>query len=149
MEKHRQPRNPESGKPGPSGLDKALLEFRRTMNESLIEEAERSGCSLSHLEVMKYVAEKEDPSMKDIAAHLRITPPSTSVLIDILVAKKLVIRKQAASDRRTVRIHLAPKAFKLFASLHKQKASVFEKMLSKLSPEDKDLLAGILTKCIS
>jgi DNA-binding MarR family transcriptional regulator len=130
-------------------LDKALMAFRRAMDESLLAEAKRSGCSLSHFETVKFVAERGDPSMKDIAGHLRVTPPSASALVETLVTRELLVRRQAEGDRRTVHVSLAPKAFALFASLKKRRASIFEKMLSKLDPDEKDLFADLLTKCIS
>ncbi len=130
-------------------LDKALMAFRQTMTESILEEAGKSGCTLSHFEVLNFIGERENPTMKDIATYLHITPPSTSSLIDTLVSKKLVVRNQTPGDRRKVRVSLAPEARKIFSSMSQRKASVFTKMLSKLNSEDKERLVAILMKCIS
>ena len=132
-----------------SDLDDVLLAFRRVMTEALRVEAKRLGQSLSHLEVLKIVAEKGNPSLKDVARGLRITSPSASVLVEALVRNKLVTRDASASDRRTVRIGLTPKANQLFVSLHEKKFSIFKKMLSKLNKPDQKKLAEILTLCLS
>ena len=131
------------------GLDEVLISFRRAMTMSLEEEAKETGVSLSHLEVIGYIARKGKVTMKEIASWLHITPPSASTLVEILVEKKFVTRTQSEKDRRTIYITLGEEAHKLFHKIHKQKISVFKKMLSKLNQKDKEELARILTKCIS
>lgn len=130
-------------------LEEALMAFRHKMTSSLMEEAKKRGCSLSHFEVIKYIAKEGSPSMKDIATQLHITPPSASTLVDGLVAKHLVVRKQSPGDRRAVHLELLPKAHTLLFSIHSEKRSIFNKMLSGLNTEDKNELAKILIKCIS
>lgn len=128
-------------------LESALMSFRHAMTEELGRVAKERGCSVSHFEVLKYIADKGSPSMKDIARELGITPPSASTLIDTLVSKQFVTRTQTPEDRRTIRIILQPKGNVLLSSVYKQKNSLFNKMLSKLSNEDKTELARILIKC--
>jgi DNA-binding MarR family transcriptional regulator len=130
-------------------LEEALMAFRHQMTSALVGEAKKQGFSLSHFEVIKYIAAEGNPSMKDIAKQLHITPPSTSTLIDALVAKQLVLRSQAPEDRRTIRVMLAPTTHKLLSSIYKKKSSIFNTMLSKLGAEDKKELARILIKSIS
>jgi len=135
--------------PGKSeSLEDVLLAFRRIMTEALRVEAKRLGQSLSHLEVLKIVAERGNPSLKDVARQLRITPPTASVLVEALVRKKLLTREASVGDRRTVRIGLAPAANQLFASLHEKKFSLFKKMLSRLNRADQKKLVEILTICL-
>ena len=130
-------------------LDDALLAFRRVMTEALRMEAKRLGQSLSHLEVLRCVAEKGNPSLKDLARALHVAPPTASVLVEALVRKGLITRTASERDRRTVRIAMTPKAHKLFASLHEKKFSLFKKMLSRLNQADREKLAEILTTCVS
>ena len=129
-------------------LDDVLLDFRHSMNSMLQNEAKESGYSLSQFEIIRYVADKESVTMKEIASWLHITPPSASALIDILVSKKLVKRIQKASDRRTIHISLGEKAHEFFYSIHKKKIQMFKKMLSKLDQKDKEDLTRILIKCM-
>ena len=129
-------------------LDDVLMMFRHSMTSSLLEEAKDSKCSLSHFEILMYLAERENVTMKDIASLLHITPPSASTLIDILVKKNLVIRVPSDKDRRTVHIILDKGAHKIFYAVHKRKISMFKKMLSKLDDKDKEDLTRILIKCI-
>ncbi len=128
-------------------LEDALLNLRRTMTEALKDEAKRLGQSLAHFEVLKFVLETGNPSMKSLAAHLRITPPSASALVDGLVTKGFLERVSSSRDRRTVSIKLTPKSHKLFTSLRKSKIFIFNKMLRKLGLAEKKQLAILLAKC--
>ena len=130
-------------------LDETLISFRHMMTTLLLKEAKGSGLSLSHFEIIMYLAQKGKVTMKDIATWLNITPPSASVLVDVLVKKNLVSRIQSNKDRRTVHIIINKEAYKLMTEIHKKKMSLFKKILSKLSSEDKEDLVRILNKCIS
>ena len=128
-------------------LDDALLELRRVMTEELRKKAQKMGQSVAHLEVLKFIAERGDPTMRALADHLGITPPSTSTLVERLVKKGLVSRLYSHSDRRTVRLSLTAKSQRLFASLNQSKISIFSTMLKRLGKEDKKQLAKLLAKC--
>lgn len=129
-------------------LEKVLLDLRRTMTEALKEEAKKAGQSLSHFEVLKFVAEAGDPTMKNLATHLGITAPSASALVESLVTKGLLSRIASPRDRRTVRISLTAKAARLLASIHKRKISIFTNLLKNLNPLEKKQLASLLAKCV-
>lgn len=144
MKKHTQKEHPIKHK----SLENALMAFRHTMTSALAAEAKESDCSLAHFEILKFIAENGNPTMKDIARQAHVTPPSASTLIDTLVTKQLVTRSHTTEDRRSIRVMLTTKAQMLLSSLYKKKSSLFNKMLSKLSKEDKTELARILTKCI-
>jgi DNA-binding MarR family transcriptional regulator len=130
-------------------LERALRAFKKAMTEAFVAEAKAAGCSVSYLEVMRYLAEHGEVSMKDIAGHLGVTPPSASALVDAMVAKQFLSRRPGSKDRRRIRLTLTPQAHRMLASIHARKHSVFGAMLSKLSVEDKDALARILMKSIS
>lgn len=125
-------------------LDETLISFRHMMTTLLLKEAKGSGLSLSHFEIIMYLAQKGKVTMKDISTWLNITPPSASVLVDVLVKKNLVSRIQSNKDRRTVHIIINKEAYKLMTEIHKNKMSLFKKILSKLSSEDKEDLVRIL-----
>jgi len=130
-------------------LDDILLSFKHKIADSLLKEAKDLGYSPSHFEILIYVYENGSVSMKNIASRLNITPPSASSLVDKLVSKKLVDRFSSDKDRRTIYIKLREEAHKFFGDMHKKKITMFEKMLAKLSNQDKEDLVRILNKCIN
>lgn len=126
-------------------LEKTLFAFRRKFSEMLRKEAENLKCPISHIDVLTYIADKGEPSMKDIANHLKITPPSATAIIEIMQKKKLLTRVSNDKDRRSIQVSLTPKAWKFFKSLHERKSVVFTKMLSKLNNTEQKQFIKILT----
>jgi DNA-binding MarR family transcriptional regulator len=130
-------------------IDEALMAFRYKITELFQKEAKKSGYSLTHFDILMYIAEKGSVTMKNIADWLHITPPSASSLIEKLVKKKLVRRIQSDNDRRTIEITLGGEGHKLFKFLHEKKIAVFKKMYDKLNNKEKEDLVRILNKCIN
>ena len=128
-----------------TSLEDILLAFRRKLSDSLRKEAENMKCPISHIDTLVYIAEKGTPSMKDIATHLGITPPSTTAIIESMQNKKLVKRVLDEKDRRTIKIELTNKAWVFLKTLHQRKFEIFTKMLSKLSEKEQKEFIKILT----
>ena len=65
--------------------------------------------------IMFYIYEnKELSSVKAIAKKLNVTPGAVTQFVDGLVEKKLVIREENSSDRRSINIILAPETEEKF-----------------------------------
>ncbi|MEO5646260.1 MAG: MarR family transcriptional regulator [Candidatus Paceibacterota bacterium] len=118
--------------------------FKRTMSDLYKKETSVLHCSLSHLEVMQFIGEHTNPSMKDIASYLRITPPSVTTIIETMVEQGLVKRDTGSGDRRTIHVVLTPKAVKLSTTLRAKKKAMLTLMLKKLSAEQKQQLSDII-----
>jgi DNA-binding MarR family transcriptional regulator len=131
-------------KKGELSLEETLFAFRRKLSDALRQEAEGLGYPLTHIDTLSYIAEKGDPTMKEVANHLHITPPSTTALIEVMQKKKLVIRIAHESDRRTIRVMLTAKAWKFFKVLHERKFTIFTKMSSKLRETERKEFIRIL-----
>lgn len=132
-----------------SSLEEILFGFRRKLLESSRKEAEGLKCPISQIDTLAYIAEKGNPSMKDIATHLGITPPSATAIVEMMQKKKFITRVASNNDRRTIQITLTPKAWKFFKSLHERKFAIFAKMLSKLKASERKEFIRILTKLIT
>ena len=125
-------------------LEEALFAFRRKLGDVLRQEAEDLQCPISQIDALSYIAEKGTPSMKEIASHLKITPPSATVIIETMQKKKLITRVSSDKDRRTIRVALTPKAWKFFKSLHERKFAIFAKMVSRLRETERKQFIKIL-----
>jgi DNA-binding MarR family transcriptional regulator len=123
--------------------------FKRTMSDMYKKEISSLHCSLSHLEVLQYIAEKGSPTMKDVAAHLRITPPSVTTIIDSMAEQGLVIRDVMSGDRRTIQVRLTPKAVTLYRTLQKKRTHLLTELLQKLSEEQKHQLSAIISTLVT
>ncbi len=122
--------------------------FKRTMSDLYRKETSSLHCSISHLEIMQYIKEHGNPTMKDIAGYLQITPPSVTTIVDAMEQSKLVKRVAIASDRRSLRVSLTPKAQKLAAVLQQKKSKLLTQLLKKLSAEQKQQLSSIISTLV-
>ncbi len=75
--------------------------------------------------VLRFVAENASVNVKTIAQALHISSSATTQLIDGLVDKGYLVRKNNAEDRRAIAVSLSQKAQKL---LHEFKEQGLEKM---------------------
>jgi len=125
-------------------LEKTLLEFRRKLSDILRKEAEDLKCPISQIDTLSFIAEKGNPSMKEIADHLKITPPSATAIIETMQKKRLVTRIINENDRRTIRVTLTSKAWDLFKTFREHKFTIFAKMFSKLQDTEQKQLIKIL-----
>jgi DNA-binding MarR family transcriptional regulator len=110
----------------------------------LRKEAQDLRCPISQIDTLAYIVEKGNPSMKEIANYLNVTPPSATAIIETMQKKKLVTRIVNDKDRRTIRVALTPKAWKFFKSFHERKFTIFKKMISKLQKNEQRQLIKIL-----
>ena len=139
MKKQVQQKSPELT------LEEALFAFRRKLSDLIRKEGLSLECPISHIDTLTYIAEKGTPSMKEISTYLKITPPSTTAIIETLQKKNLIKRVTNDKDRRTIRVELAPKAWSFLKSLHERKFTIFTKMVSKLSDTEKKQFIKIIT----
>ena len=126
-------------------FEEVLINFHHKLIEVLKKEAGSLNCTISQLEVIRYVVEKEDPTMKDIALHLKLKPPSVTVIIEFLQANNFIKREFDKEDRRIVRIKATTKSKKLFASMKDKKLLALKNMFIKLEEKDKKELIRIMS----
>lgn len=129
-------------------LEDSILAFNHKVMDEMRKEALKLKFTASELEAIRYIAERESPTMKDIAEYLGITPPSVTSIVDALIKKQLVKRELSKSDRRSVKIILAPKAWKLFSTFKDKRLIVLKNLFAKLKSEDKKELIRIISKLI-
>lgn len=102
--------------------------------------------SYLQLETLRYVAEKDNPPMKDIADYLCITPPSATSLINNLVKMKQLERIYDKDDRRLIRLAIAAKGRKTLEVGFKKITKRMQRVLSKLNEKERSDLIKILEK---
>jgi len=119
-----------------SSLSDLIFIFRKNILKSVKKEGFQHDLTFSQVEVLSFIGPTGKETMKSIAGHLGITPPSATEVVKEMEKKGLVKRVDDKKDRRIVFIILSPSAKKLSVSLCKQKEVMFKKMLSKLNKKD-------------
>lgn len=102
--------------------------------------------SFLRLETLRYVAEHENPSMKEVADHLCITPPSATSLIDSLVKARHLTRVFDKEDRRIVRLAVTLRGTKTIKQGFSMIAKRIKQILDKLDDKEINDLSSILEK---
>ena len=121
-----------------------LFEVGRVMRQACTA-ASDTPFSLAHIEAIRFVHEGGNPTMRDLAEHLRVTAPSASALVDDLVAKKHLIRREDLADRRLVRISLSAEGKEFLVKVLKLRRRALQGLLTRLSAKDKREFARILS----
>lgn len=128
-------------------LAMSFLETIRRVKEHLNSKNRLGGeCTLMQLGLLWHITQAGNPTMKDVAAFLRVSPPSATGVIDAMVKAKLLERAADKGDRRSVRLRVTPHGSRVLARGWKMMLSRMRKLLSTLSKEDQSRLALILAR---
>ena len=127
-------------------FESVILSFHYKLVGKFHEEARRRGFTSSQLEVLRYIGEKGAPTMKEIARHLGITPPSVTNIIETLCRKNFLKRELDKKDKRIARIIFAPKLWKYFSNSKEKRLLVLKDAFASLEAKDKKELIRIITK---
>jgi DNA-binding MarR family transcriptional regulator len=96
--------------------------------------------------ILQLVREGQCTTPSQLAKELSITPPSMSVWLDKLSARKLLARSKSASDGRASQVQLTPTGNQLIAKAHEALLKSEQKLLAKLSAGERVILLEILHK---
>jgi DNA-binding MarR family transcriptional regulator len=130
-------------------LENSILGFHRKLVDEMHKEAERLNFTPSQLQVVQFVSENENPTMKEIAVALGITPPSATTIVEALCDTGILRREVDTEDRRVIRVTITPKTFKAFSKLKDAKLIILKNLFSKLNDADREMLNTLINKIIS
>ena len=105
--------------------------------------------SMLRLHTLRYVAERGKPSMREIADHLHVAPPSATSLINTLVKNGMLARVIDPEDRRRVRMAVTAKGKGSIEAGFKFMATQMAHTLSRLDQGERAIFACILRKLSS
>jgi DNA-binding MarR family transcriptional regulator len=88
--------------------------------------------SVPQFRALVYLSREVGPSLSNVAEHLGLTPPSTSVMMDGLVSRGLVARQVHPADRRRVTLELTPAGQAAMESAHEMTQSRLAERLAEL-----------------
>jgi DNA-binding MarR family transcriptional regulator len=130
-------------------LASVMLTAMRLMRECVSGHGKTDPFSMAEFKVLALAANKEKPTMKDIAESLYITSPSATPIIDRLVETKKLRRIYDENDRRIVRLEITKKGQEEFCECRKEIDKKMDNVLSILNKKEQAELLKILTKIIN
>ncbi len=93
------------------------------------------GLSLPQLEVVKLVRKKGAVSMIELSEMLRVAPPSATTMVDRLVEKGILVRRQSEVDRRKVIVEVSPVAIEDIIGVENAVIDMFVELLEKIGSD--------------
>lgn len=107
-------------------------------------ELQRSDMSMLRMDCLKFINHNPDVLISELARHLKVSNPSTSIMIDRMVDEGLVSRTHGTNDRRQVHIKLTPKGQQELARLSAEMEAEMEQLFVGIS--DQEVAAYISTQ---
>jgi len=102
--------------------------------------------TLQEIRVFKTVGAGEPVTMNALAGAMRISLPTTTHLVDSLVAKGVVVRTRTKEDRRLVLVSRSPKAKAREQKIFDDRAALILSILEKLTPVEREKMAKALSE---
>jgi DNA-binding MarR family transcriptional regulator len=93
--------------------------------------------TLVQYRVLVELAARGPQRLADLAAVLGVDPSTATRMCDRLVRKGLVNRRRASTDRRTVRVSLAPPGRQLVAEVTRRRRAELAAILARMPDEDR------------
>lgn len=100
--------------------------------------------SVAQLQTIMKVRKNGPVSVTQLAGLMAVSAPSASVMVNRLVDKGLLTRKQSSQDRRKVVIGVEPSVTADIEKIEKQVYAVFVDLVQKLGPETTATWCSIL-----
>jgi DNA-binding MarR family transcriptional regulator len=94
----------------------------------------------SQLRLLILLRQEPGATLSSLAAHLRVSPPTASGLVDRLVRQDYLRREGDPNDRRFVRHHLTERGVAVLGELEREGRALMNDILGRLSDSELDEL---------
>jgi DNA-binding MarR family transcriptional regulator len=116
-----------------SELVNLLYKVAGMVKEKIKEQADQDSLSFSGIRTLIFFQKKGEPTMKEVADYLCVTPPSATSMMNHYVKSGLLERLYDKTDRRIVRLRLTQKGQTVLQAGNKVLCATLENTLSSLS----------------
>jgi len=103
------------------------------------------GLSILQFRALIYISRHENVSLSQLAEHIGLKLPSTSKLVDALVERKLVVRRESTADRRRMCLKLSKTGREELTRTRQSAEKRLAGLLALLSPEQQSGISASLT----
>lgn len=91
--------------------------------------------SMPQLEAVKIIRRKGAVSMIELSELLRVAPPSATTMVDRLVEKGILVRRQSEVDRRKVIVEVSDGAIEAIIGVENAMIQTFVELLEKIGSD--------------
>lgn len=118
------------------------------LTDRLLEEATGGGLTPAQHEALVFVNRHGDCSAKSLADGLHISIPSSTRLVDRLVRKKLMDRREGETDRRLVRLSVTEAGQRALVAIHEARIARLQGALETFDPAERAQLFILLERLL-
>ena len=116
------------------------------MEEEAKEQYNFKELTLTQMHYLETISGLVNPNLTELAAAMKLTKPTITVLVDKLIEKELVHKVQSDADRRNTHLHLTERG-KLINQMHEYAhRRMAEEIEKKINGEEVVQLARLLEK---
>jgi DNA-binding MarR family transcriptional regulator len=92
--------------------------------------------TVPQLRTLIFLSHHDGTTLSKLAEHLGLSTPAVSRMVETLVKRGLILRKEGTNDRRSILLSLTPKGKKVFETAHNATRVAVAHMLQKLSTKE-------------
>jgi len=128
-----------------TAIDGLLREIARAHRKPTQAPARDLEVTVGQIHCMRAVERLGEPTMSELAEALRFHPSTLTTLVDALVERGLVERRDDVDDRRIVRVTLTEKGKRRRAKHREAMRARLRELMGEISDEDLRRIHGALT----
>lgn len=119
------------------------------MEEEAKEQYNFKELTLTQMHYLEMISELENPNLTELAAAMKLTKPTVTVLVDKLIEKELIYKVQSDADRRSTHLHLSERG-KLINQMHEYAhRRIAEEIEKKINADEMNQLISLLEKIMA
>ena len=100
--------------------------------------------SIGQLKSLFFISNRGTTSLSKLAAALRVTPTNTTGIVDRLLKRGLITRKESPDDRRVLLLRTTPLGDELITELRQKRKERMAELFNRLSEEEAKYLTEAL-----
>jgi len=125
-----------------------MQQLHRTSNASLQISMKKPDISHTQIELLLIVKQRQPVNVKDLAAHMRLTPGAITQLLEGLAERNYVAREPAEYDRRITNISLTPTGARRLKDLWEQRKAMLRQVMETLDTEELAVMLRVQEKML-
>ncbi len=104
----------------------------------------RLNLGIGQLKSLFFISNRGSTSLGKLAAALKVTPTNTTGIVDRLLERKLITRKESPDDRRVLVLRTTTRGEALVNELRQKRKERMTEIFSRLTDEQAEIVAQAL-----
>jgi DNA-binding MarR family transcriptional regulator len=114
----------------------------------MIDRVHELGLNRNHVRVLHAIGAGGEQTMSDLARTIRLSDSSATLLVDLLVKKKLALRERSEEDRRVVQVRITGAGKKVLEAQTSAFVSFANGILATLGEEEREMYLSLHRKIV-